>query len=68
MIYNIYDYLTKKEYYVRCSEKSLNNMGIYEWEGRYGYTLYDYDYKKETKSVHGTKVLSLNEFIHLKKL
>ena len=62
MIFHIYDDITKRVNYVRCSEKSLNNIGIREWEGRYRYTLYDYDYKKETKSVDGIEVISLNRF------
>lgn len=63
MIYNVYDEITKNEYYVNCSEQQLNAIGIREWEGRYRYSLYD-DKMKAT-SVHGQNVLPFNNFKEL---
>ncbi len=63
MIFHIYDDITKRVYYVRCSEKSLNNIGIREWEGRYRYSLYDD--KRELTSVDGVKVLPFDSFTEI---
>ena len=60
MIYHIYDQITKNEYYVNCSEKQLNSIGIREGEGRFLPSLYED--RRKLISVEGAKVLSFNSF------
>lgn len=61
MIYNIYDEITKKEYYVNCTERQLNDVGIREWEGRFRYSLYED--KRKLVSVNGRRVMSFVKFV-----
>lgn len=60
MIYHVYDQITKNEYYVNCSEKQLNSIGIREREGRFLPSLYED--KQKLTSVESEKVLSFNSF------
>ena len=64
MVYNIYDDITRNEYYVRCTEHQLNSIGIREWEGRFRYTLYD-DCNKKYTSVNGKKVVPFCHFCEI---
>lgn len=61
MIYHIYDEITKREYYVNCTEMQLNRIGIHEWEGRYRSSLYDD--KRKLVSVNGRRVMSFAKFV-----
>lgn len=61
MIYHIYDEITKREYYVNCTETQLNRIGIREWEGRYRHSLYDD--KQKLASVNGKRVMSFAKFV-----
>jgi len=60
-IFHVYDEITKNEYYVNCSEKQLDRIGIREWEGRFRPSLYSD--RRKLSSVKGVKVMSFNSFL-----
>lgn len=39
-IYNIWDDVMMRDCYAKVSEQDLDDLGIYEWEGRFRYTPY----------------------------